>query len=137
MATIDFKVAMTLNTALTLVQSQLDTLNNLLGSLCNEVSSNHSLVTKCLFAPLDETLKTLVGRTAELEKMLNDWRLALVMVTTELCNNLATLQEMVVMATKDTYNFDSQLWRLTLYYPTLQTPVITNQPMLHNHRHSG
>jgi hypothetical protein len=50
---------------------------------------------------LDETIKTLVGRTAELEKMLNDWGSALVMVATELPNNLATLKVMMGTVIKD------------------------------------
>jgi hypothetical protein len=50
---------------------------------------------------LDETVNTLVERTAVLEKMLNDWGSALVTVTTELCTNLATLEGTVEIATKD------------------------------------
>jgi hypothetical protein len=101
MSTINTKLATMLDMALTPVRSQLDTLNSGLGLLCNKVSSNHDHVTKSLFAPLGETVKTLVGRTAELEKMPNDWGLALVTVTTELRDNFATLEETVGMATKD------------------------------------
>jgi hypothetical protein len=45
MATIKTKLVTTLNTALTPVQSQLDTLDSQLGLLCNKVSSNHGHVT--------------------------------------------------------------------------------------------
>ncbi len=81
---------------------------------------------------MEEKVTTLADKTAELtdgltslEKTLKAWGTALVTVMTELCNNFATLESMVEMATKD---FESRLTALEARTAPAATMSAINNP---------